>query len=61
MTRCVCKKQLREGDRIVELTLKVDWSDARGKNVKDAAFCSFKCVADWANGLAARHDGRRID
>lgn len=54
--RCVCQHELATSDRLLTVRLKVDWKDGRGIHEKDAHFCSFGCLADWATGRAEQHD-----
>lgn len=53
--RCYCHNEI-EG-RTVTLAVKVDWADGRGIHEKATTFCSFACIATWANDRSAQWDG----
>lgn len=59
---CYCKHEIEEGDRRLELTLRVDWGDEdeREDTGKVIVFDSFACIAQWAWDRSAQHDGHVV-
>ena len=62
MTLCYCKNEIGEGDRRLELSLRVSWGDQdeRADTGKAYVFCSFACVEAWAHDRSASHDGHVV-
>lgn len=52
------RHELHAGVRRLEVQLRTDWggNDLRATHDKTLAFCSFACLAAWAQEKADQHD-----
>lgn len=56
------RHEIPTGARRLDLTFAVDWGDddLRASHEKPLSFCSFGCLAGWAQARATDHDGRTV-
>lgn len=59
---CTCKRTIATGDRRITLAAQVNWgqTDLREPWEGVYEFCSFRCVAGWAQDRSMAHDGRFV-